>query len=110
MAEIGQFYRVKPGKIQEYVHAHESVWPELEALMERAGVREMRIFLRGNLLFLYADVEDRQTYDRAMAEDPHEQRWDAWMAELLEAPYDGQEPGVFADATQVYLFKPHSPT
>ena len=102
MATIAQFYRIKPGKEQEYVEAHEHVWPELEELMRRSGVRQMRIFLRGNLVFLLAEVEDREEYEKEMAEDSNEQRWDAWMAKLLEAPYDTNEPGIFADAKEVY--------
>ena len=102
METIAQFYRIRTGKEQEYVEAHQHVWPELEELMRGAGVMQMRIFLRGNLVFLFAEVEDRKEYERKMAEDPNEQRWDAWMAKLLEAPYDANEPGIFADAKEVY--------
>ena len=65
----------------------------------------MTIFIRGNLLFLYAVIDDIAEFNLIRAKDPAYQRWNAWMNELLESPYDESESGPFAVMDEIWRFE-----
>ena len=104
MDRLAMVYRLKPGAKETYLKAHREIWPEMQDFLRRSGVKDMTIFLRGRTLFLYADIENLEKYEGMEAADPVSQRWEAWMATLLEQPYDGEEPGVFAALEEVWHF------
>lgn len=39
-----------------------------------------------------------------MSARPVNKRWQVWMADLLEQPFDDDEPGIFADLEEVWCF------
>ena len=43
--------RVRPERIEEYVHAHRHVWPEMLDALRSAGIRNYTIFRHGNQMF-----------------------------------------------------------
>jgi L-rhamnose mutarotase len=98
-------YRVKPDRRDEYIKAHKEIWPEITRGMKEAGCHEMTIYMRGNQLFLYALIEDVQEFNRIREADPHYQKWNAWMHELLEHPYDEEEPSAFARLEEMWRFE-----
>ena len=102
MARLALVYRLRPGAKETYLRAHREIWPEMQDFHRRAGVQEMSIFMRGDTLFLYAEIEDLVRYDEMAATDPVSLRWEAWMATLLEQPYDENEHGIFARLEQVW--------
>jgi L-rhamnose mutarotase len=104
MEHLAMVYRLRPGKKAEYIRAHREIWPEITDLLRRGTVQEMRIFSRGDMLFCFATMESVQAYDAACADDPDCQRWNAWMAQLLDQPYDKDEPGIFARLEEVWHF------
>ncbi len=105
MQRLALCYRAIPEKKQEYIKAHREIWPEITRGLKEAGCREMTIFLRGNNLFLYAEIEDIEAFNRIRAKDPWYQKWNAWMNELLEAPFDREEPGAFARMEEIWRFE-----
>jgi L-rhamnose mutarotase len=105
MERMALVYRLKPGRKEEYVRAHREIWPEITEGMKAAGCREMTIFTRGNQLFLYALIDDVEEFNRIRAADPHFQKWNAWMHELLEHPYDDDEPSAFAPLEEIWRFE-----
>ena len=104
MDRLALVYRLRPGAKETYLVAHREILPEMQDFLRRAGVQEMSIFLRGDTLFLYAEIEDLARYEEMEASDPVSQRWEAWMATLLEQPYDDREPGIFAELEHVWHF------
>lgn len=106
MERIAYTYRFKPGKKEEYLKAHEEIWPSQEEALRRSGVKRMAVFVRGEQLFLYADVEDREAYKRISVTDPDYQRWSAYMATLLDQPFDQNEPGIFAELDEKWYWTP----
>ena len=104
MKKIAQVYRLKPGKKEEYIKAHREIWPEMLALLKQAGCREMTIFLRRDMLFMVAEVDDPDTFNQVVNASPVNKRWQAWMADLLERPFDDEEAGIFADLKEVWHF------
>ena len=85
MERIGFAMRLLPGAEAEYRRRHAAVWPELLADLKAAGARNYSIFLRGDDLFAYLEVDD---FERV-----HAARWPAArrmpagrpeMAELID--------------------------
>jgi L-rhamnose mutarotase len=106
MDRMAVTYRLRPGCRETYIKAHKELWPEMRDMLRRGGIRQMTIFLRGDSLFLYADVEDRAAYQALKATDPVYQRWDAFMATLLAQPFDDSQPGIFAALEEVWHIEP----
>jgi L-rhamnose mutarotase len=105
MQRLALCYRAIPEKKQEYIKAHREIWPEITRGLKEAGCHEMTVFLRGNSLFLYALIDDIAEFNRIRAKDPAYRRWDAWMNQLLEAPFDDEEPGAFAAMEEIWRFE-----
>ena len=104
MDRLAPVYRLKPGAKETYITAHRDIWPDMEGFLRRAGVHQMTIFMRGDVLFLYADIEDLEKYEAMERVDPVSERWERWMATLLDQPYDEQESGAFARFEEVWHF------
>ena len=81
---IGFTMRLLPGRESEYRRRHEAVWPELLADLRDAGARTYSIFLRGDDLFAYLEVEDFDQFTRHMAGSDANARWQAEMVELID--------------------------
>ena len=58
MQRIGFVMGLLPGAEAEYRRRHAAVWPEMLAELRAAGARNYSIFLNGNDLFGYLEVED----------------------------------------------------
>jgi L-rhamnose mutarotase len=85
MAQRSAFVlHVKPERIEEYVQAHRSVWPEMLDALKRAGVRNYTIFRDGNRIFGYFETDDLGATERYLAEQEVSTRWQDSMADLLE--------------------------
>lgn len=87
---VGNVYRVRPGRADDYALRHAQVWPEIEDLLRAAGVETYSIYLWGEIVFTHMAVAD---YDRMVAvygADPVAQRWDEAFADILE--YPGGDP------------------
>jgi len=106
MERIAFTYRFKPGKKEEYIKAHNALWPSQHEALKRSGVRRMAVFVRGDQVFLYADVDDREEYLRMSATDPDYQRWSEYMATMLDRPFDAQESGIFATLDEIWFWTP----
>jgi L-rhamnose mutarotase len=92
MQRVAFLLRLRPGTEEAYDEAHAAVWPEMLALLKRAGVSQYSIFRRDQLLILSMQVEDfDETWARIEA-DPVNTRWQAAMAPYF-APLDTLQPG-----------------
>jgi L-rhamnose mutarotase len=76
--------RVRPDRVDEYVAAHASVWPEMLDALRAAGIRNYTIFRDENRVFGYFEADDLGAAGRYMAEQDVSRRWQDAMAELLE--------------------------
>src|SRR5262245_55636297 len=75
--------RLKPGAYAEYHRMHDTIWPELVEEIERCGVTTMSIFEAGpELLFLYSEARDEETWTRLRASEVH-QRWGRALQHLF---------------------------
>ena len=91
MQRIAFLLRLRPGTEEAYDKAHES-WPEMLALLKRAGISEYSIFRRDQLLVLSMHVDNfEETWARIEA-DPVNTRWQQAMAPYF-APLIPCAPG-----------------
>jgi L-rhamnose mutarotase len=91
----GFVLRVRPDKVDQYVEAHHTVWPELLEALRASGVRNYTIFRAGNSMFGYFEADDLEAAARHLAGQEVCTRWQDSMAELLEARVpDGGPPGL----------------
>jgi L-rhamnose mutarotase len=84
MERIGFSMRLLPGSEAEYRRRHAAVWPELLADLRSAGARNYSIFLHGDDLFAYLEVDDFAAFTAAMAESQANARWQEEMAALID--------------------------
>lgn len=84
--------RLKKGAGEAYDQAHREVWPEMLALLKRAGISEYSIFRREELLVLSMRVEDFDATWDAIERDPVNTRWQEFMVQYFE-PLETLAPG-----------------
>ncbi len=84
MQRVSTYMRVRPGMEAEYARRHAEAWPELLAGITSYGIRNYSIFMRGQELFSYFEVDDLDGAMRQAAADPINQRWQEYMAPLMD--------------------------
>ena len=84
MERVAFVMRLLPGQELEYRRRHAAVWPELLAELRAAGARDYSIFLRGDDLFAYLEVDDVSAFRAHMAASDVNDRWQAEMASLID--------------------------
>ena len=67
MDRVGFRMRLLPGQAAEYRRRHAAVWPEMLDALRAAGARKYSIFLGGDDLFGYLEVEDFARFRERMA-------------------------------------------
>ena len=85
MQRVAFCLRLRPGAENDYDLAHAAVWPEMLALLKRAGISEYSIFRRDRLLILVMKVEDFDATWEKIEADPVNARWQAAMAPYFDA-------------------------
>src|SRR5688500_16931979 len=73
----------------EYKKRHNELWPELQALLKKAGISEYSIFLdeTTNSLFGFMKADDPKALDDLPAQ-PVMQRWWTYMKDIMETNAD----------------------
>ena len=84
MERIGFTMLLLPGQEAEYRRRHAAVWPEMLDALRAAGARDYSIFINGDALFAYLEVEDFAAFRASMAAAPVNDRWQAEMASLID--------------------------
>lgn len=107
MRRIAQTIRLRPEHREEYLALHRDVWPEVEAALLAANVRNYSIFLREDMLFGYFEYvgEDFDADMANIAADPATQRW--WkLTDPCQEPYPGTGTGgQWSDLTEIWHLK-----
>lgn len=83
MQRIAFTMRIRPGTQEEYRRRHQAVWPALLADLTAAGCRNYSIYLRGEELFAYMEVEDFAAFLQKMATSSASSRWEQQMSDIL---------------------------
>ena len=73
----------------EYKRRHDALWPELQSLLEQAGIKSYSIFLdeTTNDLFGYLTIGDTTKLDD-LPNEPIMKKWWAYMKDIMETNED----------------------
>ena len=72
----------------EYKRRHDEIWPEMVAALRGAGMHNYSIFRDGSKLFAYLEVDDLAAMKAALADDPVNARWQAYMRDMISIETD----------------------
>jgi L-rhamnose mutarotase len=87
--------RVRADKLEDYVRAHQDVWPEMLDALRAAGIRNYTIFRDDHRMFGYFEADDLDAAGEYLAGQEVSTRWQDAMAELLEERVpDGGPPAL----------------
>ena len=101
---MGMVIGVQPQRIAEYKRLHAQPWPEMDAALTAANIRNYSIYLRDGILFACFEYvgSDFDADMRAMAADPETQRWWALM-EPMQEKWPSASPGEWwSNMTEVF--------
>jgi L-rhamnose mutarotase len=88
MQRIAFLMKLKPGNEEEYKRRHDEIWPEMLAALRAAGMHNYSIYLNGEQLFAYLEVDDFERMTSILATDPINARWQKSMQSLIEVQAD----------------------
>lgn len=81
--------KLKPGRAEEYKARHDHIWPELEKLLEEAGIQDYAIYLDKESHILFATQQLPDHFDnKKLADNPVMKKWWEYMADLMETNTD----------------------
>ena len=80
--------RLKTDRVDEYVAAHQHVWPDMLEALSDAGWRNYSLFVRPDdgLVVGYLETDDFAAALSGMAAAEVNTRWQAGMADYFESP------------------------
>ena len=88
MAGYAWVLEVRPGYEDEYKKRHDEIWPEMLDALRRSGIRNYNIFRHGLTLFGYFETDDLAASQKAIAAEPANARWGAWMGPIMKVEVD----------------------
>ncbi|WP_280303731.1 L-rhamnose mutarotase [Nocardia abscessus] len=91
---------LRPERIDDYLAAHATVWPEMLDALRLAGWANYSLFLRpeDGLVVGYLETPDFARAQAAMAATEVNARWQASMAQYFQAPaFSRVQPGARPD-------------
>ena len=80
--------RLKSGALEEYIHWHDNIWPDLQQEIARQGIAEISLFQLDDMIFLYSRVSDEEAWTRLWDSEVHH-RWGELMSPLMHYRDDG---------------------
>jgi L-rhamnose mutarotase len=77
--------QLDPDRVDDYLAAHEQVWPEMLAALRRTGWRNYSLFLRpeDGLVVGYFETDDIDAATAGMAATEVNEKWQTGMAEYF---------------------------
>ncbi|AXA96788.1 L-rhamnose mutarotase [Microbacterium sp. PM5] len=79
---FGMAARLVPEKRAEYLELHAAVWPHVEEMNTRCGIRNFTIFVLDDVILGYYEYvgDDYESDQAIMAQDPICQQWWSYTA------------------------------
>ncbi|MET0897059.1 MAG: L-rhamnose mutarotase [Mycobacterium sp.] len=87
MERVCFLLQLKPDRVQDYLAAHEHVWPEMREALHDAGWRNYSLFVRAEdgLVVGYLETPDFAAAQQAMADTDINAKWQAGMSQYFAA-------------------------
>lgn len=80
--------RLRPEHKRDYVGAHNNFSAELRAKYRAAGIHQIKLFLLGELLFMYVEADDYEKARAALAEEPLDQLWQQQVRPMKDSDFE----------------------
>ncbi|MBA3450292.1 MAG: L-rhamnose mutarotase [Chloroflexia bacterium] len=80
--------KLKPDALDQYIHWHDNIWPELQAEIAKQGIAEISLFQLDDMVFLHSRVKDEEAWTRLWDSEIHH-RWGELMDPLMHYRPDG---------------------
>ncbi len=80
--------KLKPGALDDYIHWHDNIWPELQLEIANQGIAEITLFQLDDMILLVSQVKDPDAWTRLWDSDVHK-RWGELMSPLMHFKDDG---------------------
>jgi L-rhamnose mutarotase len=89
MKKVAFKMKLKPGCEKEYKRRHDEIWPELEKLLKKSGIRDYTIFLdeETSILFAVQKIEKNKEL-KNLAEHKIMKKWWKHMAGIMDTNPD----------------------
>jgi L-rhamnose mutarotase len=99
--------RLKPDRVQDYLQAHQTVWPEMLDALSRAGWQNYSLFVHpeDGLVVGYLETDDFAAAATRMSQTAVNEKWQATMAGYFQ-PADGRTPDQAMDRLTEYFHLP----
>ena len=83
MKKLAGRLKLRPGCREEYIKRHDEIWPEMKTMMAEAGIHNYTIWLDGEDLFEYMEVDDPEAMIAVLKNSEVKKRWDLYMSDIL---------------------------
>lgn len=80
--------KLKPGALDEYIHWHDNIWPELQEAIANHGIAEITLYQIDDTIVLVSEVADPDAWEKLWSSDIHK-RWGELMNPLMHYHDDG---------------------
>jgi L-rhamnose mutarotase len=80
--------RLKPGALEQYIHWHDNIWPELQEEIAQQGIAEITLYNLDDMILLVSRIEDPDAWTRLWDSEIHH-RWGELMSPLMHYRDDG---------------------
>ncbi len=105
--------RDDPEVIESYKAHHRRVWPEVVRSLQRAGIRNMEIYLLGRRLVMVVDTDGadfRRCFAAHVSSSPRVAEWEELMRGLQQPPPGGRPGEWWALMEPVFRLEPLADT
>jgi L-rhamnose mutarotase len=83
---VGNIWRARPGRAEEYVRRHQTIWPEVADLLRASGVRSYAIYMHGDFIISHIETTNYADLVSRLADSEIANRWDARFDDVVEYP------------------------
>jgi len=82
-------FALKPGTQEEYKKRHDEIWPEMQEMIIKSGIKNYTIWNLGERLIEYYECDDPEYAAKVIKGNPVKVRWDKFMSDILVLNEDG---------------------
>ncbi len=91
MERLGFVARLKPEFREQYIEAHNNISPELVSRYHQAGVHRILLFLLGEALFMYMEVDNWEAAQAVLTKDPLDIEWQKRVGPMKDPDFREME-------------------
>ncbi|MCF6411396.1 L-rhamnose mutarotase [Pseudalkalibacillus salsuginis] len=104
MGRYAFLMQCKKGEEEEYKRRHENVYPELLKALKETGVSNYSIFMDGNHLYAFMEVDDFDEAMGSLENHPANIKWQEFMSDILVMDETGN-PKMHVIKDEVFFLK-----